>query len=137
VIVKDSFVFVTVRLSFVLIEEPDGVIVTVVPDANAILAAVAIVTVTFCEFVPSRVTDGGLKLHVAPVGSPLQLDGVKLTVGVAPPIGATVIVYVAEVPAAIEAVAGEDESINCGADAATQANARLFTSTEPRPFTRL
>src|SRR5579872_2567639 len=136
--VKDSLVAVTVRLTVVVIDEPVGVTVIVCAVlGRAIVAVVEIVTVTVFELVPSSVTPAGLKLHVAPAGSPLQLEGVKLTVGVAPPIGATVMTEVIDAPAATETVVGAADSENCGASAACHATAKLFTSTEPSPFTKL
>ena len=53
----------------------------------------AVVTVIVEE--PEVVTDGGVKLAVAPAGNPLAL---KVTVPVNPPVGVTVTVYVVLLP---------------------------------------
>jgi len=76
----------------------------------------------------------GLKLQVAPVGSPEQL---KLTVPLKLFCGVIVTVLVtllpAETLAGLTAVADIEKELSL----ANHASARLFASTEPRPVTRL
>src|ERR1700692_2091279 len=104
--VKLSVVAVTVRLTGAECELPPvplAVPVTVIESVpRAMFGAVLTVSVTFTEWVPSRVTLVGLKVQSAPVGKPaVQLPGVeplvlelsefaKLMVWVEPFTGATV-----------------------------------------------
>jgi hypothetical protein len=69
----------------------------------ALPADVAIVIVVAEEPVPLGVTVAGLKLQEAPVGRPEQ---VKLTCWLNPPLGVTLMVLVAELPAATVALVG-------------------------------
>jgi hypothetical protein len=66
-------------------------------------AVVAIVIVVVAAAVPLGVTVAGLKLHEALVGRPEQ---VKLTCWLNPPLGVTLMLLVAEMPAATVALAG-------------------------------
>lgn len=56
---------------------------------NNALGGVVTVTVTFCELVPSRVSEEGKGVHVPPVGPPEQF---RLTTWLKPPSGDTLIV---------------------------------------------
>jgi hypothetical protein len=113
--VKDWLVVDTVRLTVVVSLAPPlvPVIVTVCgPGGIAILAAVAIVIIidegeepltgTLPEFA---------KLQLAPLGRPLQLAGVKLTVPVKPLAGVMVIWVVTGFPTGMLRVAGVADSV--------------------------
>jgi hypothetical protein len=138
--VKLSVVAVTVRLTCAVVaEEFVGVMVIVVGPDAAMLGSVEIVKVVVGLFEPVNVTLAGLKLHVAPVGRPVQLLGLKFTtIAVEPATGAIVSVAVADCPAETGVgVSVLAVSAKSGASVAFQATARLLASTEPRPPTRL
>jgi hypothetical protein len=78
-------------------------------------AAVAIVSVVVAA-VPEGVTFDGLKLHVAPVGKPVQA---KLICWLKPPAGVTVMVVCADCPAVTVALAGESAIVKLGVTAWT------------------
>ena len=139
--VKDSVVGVTVRLTVVVVVgEPVGVIVIVcTPDGIAMLGRVEMVSVVVTAVVPLKVTLFGLKLHVAPAGSPVQLLVLKLTtVPVEVATGEIVMVVLVELPAETEAgVRPLFERLKSGVRSTAHATANLSASTEPRPVTRL
>jgi hypothetical protein len=137
--VKVSVVLVIVRLT--VAEVPGELVGTIVivcgPEGNAMLATVEIVNVVETGFIPSKVTLGGLKLHVAPVGKPEQLLGAKLTTfGVDPVIAEMVKVAEPDCPAGTEmGVRALAVSWKSGFKEVAQARARASASTEPRPVT--
>lgn len=133
VIVKVWPLAVTVKPTVVWAEtEPEVPLTVTLVAPAATLAATEIVTVV----VPlPPVTVVGLKLHVMPV----WFAQLKLTVPVKfePLLGATVIVAVTLLPA-VTVVGLIDPADKAKPPAvAAQASARLLTSTEPRPVTRL
>jgi hypothetical protein len=67
---------------------------------------------------PLGVTFSGLKLHVAPVGRPVQA---KFTCWLKPPVGVTVIVVWADCPAVTVPLAGESAIVKLGVTAVTVA----------------
>ncbi len=130
-------VAVTVRLTVaVVLGEFVGVMVTVsVP--NGVLARVEIVNVTGGALVPSKYTLVGLKLQLAPVGSPVQLLGAKFTVMAEEPLtGAIVSVVVVDCPALTGiGLSAPAESWKSGSSVAFHATAKALASTDPRPVT--
>ena len=73
------------------------------------------VNVVVAAAVPFGVTVAGAKVHVPPLGNPLQA---KLTCWLKPPAGVTVIVVWAELPPATEALIGEAAMLKLGGIAA-------------------
>lgn len=97
-------------------------------------AAVLTVTVTGTEVVVLlRVAELGLTLHVAPVGKPLQVEELKLTVPLKPSTELTFTVSVPELPALDILTAGLVADI---AQFGPQAFARFAAFTLPRPVAR-
>jgi len=134
---KLSAVAVTVRLTVVEVwPELVGVMVICVGPEGAMLAAVEIVTTVDALFVPSKLTLWGLKLQVAPAGKPVQLLGLKFTtMPVEPAMGEMVMVEEVEFPAETEA--GFKAVADIWKSGVAAARKRAFTSTDPRPVTRL
>jgi hypothetical protein len=123
----------------VVLGEFVGVMVMDGLAGTVMFARVVTVTWVVTGCVPSKLTEIGLKLQVAPVGNPEQLLGLKFTtMPVEPAIAVSVTVAVADCPAGIEAGLNAPSDIwKSGAKVASQATARAFASTEPRPVTRL
>ena len=117
----------TTRLTVVVADSAPLAAFTV---ADVVPAAISGRVATVIVVVPLPVTVVGLKLHVAPAGSPVQL---KFTIPLNPFVDATVIVVVTLAPAATLV------GFKADADTANEVNAaaRLFRSIEPRPVTRL
>lgn len=138
--VKLSVVSETVRLTVVEVPgEFVGVIVIVDGPDDAIVGVVEMVKVVVMGSVPSKLTVCGLKLHVAPVGSPEQLLELKLTtMAVEPATGVSVKIVEVELPAETElGLSVPAESAKSGWSRAFHAVANTLASTEPRPVTRL
>jgi hypothetical protein len=132
--VKLSFVAVTVKLTVVVAETDPEVPVTVTLSAPAATSEAAAIVTVVVPLPPLTLV--GLKLHEMPLAGFVQL---KLTVPLKfdPLAAATVIVAVKLLPAVT--VVGLIELADSAKPfvVAAQAVARLFTSTDPRPVTRL
>jgi hypothetical protein len=72
---------------------------------------VALPVETVSVLLPAPATEAGLKLPLAPEGSPLTLN---VTVPVKPFCAATVVVYVVELPATTDCDAGVAEMVKSG-----------------------
>ena len=132
-------VLVIARLTVVeVFGEFVGVMVTVCAlVGTAILPCVEMVTEIVAGFVPSKVTLEAAKEQLAPVGSPLQLLGLKFTtIPVDPLIALRVKVTVADCPATRLRVVGLAESWKSGANDAFHAAKKELKSIEPRPVTK-
>jgi hypothetical protein len=97
--VKLSVLGPTDRLTVVVVfAELVGVMVMVCgADGSVILGRVEIVNVVVAFAVPLKLTLGGLKLQLAPVGNPIQLLGVKFTTIPVEPLPKGAMVSVVEV----------------------------------------
>ena len=111
------------------------------PILGGTLAVVMIVTTVDADWwVESKVTEGGLKLQLAPVGRPVQDDEVKLNVPVKPLMAVTVKLRMPEPPAdgtlTIDTQFERAKSAAAPGFAIAKLFAKLQTFTEPRPVAR-